>query len=151
MSGQFRLGVVLRLRELAEEAARGSLRTAVEGHRCAMESLAAVASLEADARAEIGSLQVRGGTAGEIVAAQRAMEFAERASGVARGQVEEASRLLLEARNALAEAARRREVVERLRDRLADEAAQAAQRREDDAMSELSGIRHARALVEVQA
>ena len=115
MSGTFRLGVVLRLREMAEDAARARLATAVGGHREATERL-----IE--------------------------LTVAEEATAAGRRKLETASEVLMQARSSLAEASKRREVVERLRDRMHAAEAQEAQHREDNLLSEIAGVRHARAL-----
>jgi flagellar export protein FliJ len=148
MKGAFRLAVVLRLREMAEDAARARLGRAVEAHRRATEHLVALLERELTAQRRIESLADAGTTAGELAVAQRALERAEQAVAAGRVALEAAQLALLEARQALAEATRRREVVERLRDRLALQQAIDAQRREDAVLSEIAGVRHARSLTQ---
>ena len=143
MKGGFRLGVVLRLREMAEDAARARLGSAVDAHRRATDTLIELVDRELGAQRRLEAAQA-GATAGELMGAQVCLEHAERATAAGRDALEGASEALLEARSALAEASRRREVVERLRDRIALGEALEAQRREDALLSEVAGVRHAR-------
>jgi flagellar protein FliJ len=144
--GGFRLGVVLRLREMAEDAARARLATAVDAHRLATEELIDRTAAEHEAQAREMTLAEGGSTAGDLRAARAGIENAEAATNVARGKLEKASEGLMLARSALAEASKRREVVERLRDRMRQMEAREAQHREDNQLSEIAGVRHARAL-----
>jgi hypothetical protein len=52
----------------------------------------------------------------------------------------------MQARTVLADATRRREVVERLRERMRAADAREAQHREDNVLSEIAGVRHARTM-----
>jgi flagellar export protein FliJ len=146
MKGTFRLAVVLRLREMAEDAARARLGAALDSHRRATDVLIALVERELSAQRRIEQVHDTAAQAGEIVAAQHGLEHAERATAVGREALEAAQLALVEARQALADATRRREVVERLKDRLALAEALEAQRREDALLSEIAGVRHARAL-----
>jgi flagellar protein FliJ len=146
MKGAFRLAVVLRLRELAEDAARAHLGAAVAAHRRATESLIILVDHELQAQRRVAALQDEGAVAGDMVAAQHGVEHAERATAVGRDALETAARELIDARSTLAEASRRREVVERLKERLAHAEVVEAQRREDSVLSEIAGVRHARSL-----
>ncbi|MFN8629887.1 MAG: flagellar export protein FliJ [Chloroflexota bacterium] len=144
--GGFRLGVVLRLREMAEDAARARLATAVDAHRLATEELIARTAAEHEAQGRVMEMAEAGAQAGEIRAARAGIETAEAATKMARAKLEKASEGLMVARSALAEASKRREVVERLRDRIRQVEARDAQHREDNQLSEIAGVRHARAL-----
>ena len=146
MKGAFRLAVVLRLREMAEDAARARLGAALDSHRRATDALIALVERELGAQRRIEATQVAGAQAGEIVAAQHGLEHAERATAAGRQALEGSQLALVESRQALADATRRREVVERLKDRPALAEAVEAQRREDALLSEIAGVRHARAL-----
>jgi flagellar export protein FliJ len=147
VSSGFRLGVVLRLRELAEDAARARLATAVVTHRRATEALVLATDAERDAHQRLRALGEAGVQAGELRASRAGAEAAERATGERRTALEAASEGLMVARGALAEASRRREVVERLRDRIRQAEARDAQHREDSQLSEIAGVRHARTIV----
>jgi len=139
----FRLDVVLRLRRLAEDAARVRLATSLAAHR---EAVATGESLRAAASAELQRLvhlQVVGSPAGALRDAHDAVEHAERAVLAGLDRIEAAGRGLLEARSALADATRRREVVERLRERGREAERRAADRREVIALSEMATLRHA--------
>jgi len=144
VSGGFRLGVVLRLRELAEDGARARLATSVAAHREATERLIALTTAEHAAQDRLVGMAESGAQAGELRAARAGVETAEATTVAARTKLEAASLALMQARAALAEATKRREVVERLRDRIRQVEAQDAQHREDALMSEIAGVRHAR-------
>lgn len=144
MSGGFRLGVVLRLREMAEDAARAKLATAVVTHREATETLIALTDLERAAEGRFIEMGEVGAQAGELRAARAGVETAEQAVSAGQSRLAAASEALMLARGALAEASKRREVVERLRDRIRLVEAQEAQHREDSLLSEIAGVRHAR-------
>lgn len=146
MSGTFRLGVVLRLRELAEDAARAKLATVLVRQREATDALIALMALEHAAEDRIVALGSVGAQAGDLRAARAGVEHAEQASAAGRVTLETASEALMQARAALADATRRREVVERLRDRLRASEAREAQHREDNVLSEIAGVRHARTM-----
>jgi flagellar export protein FliJ len=146
VSGAFRLGVVLRLRELAEDAARARLATAVVRHREATDALVMLVAREQDAALRVMELGTIGAQAGDLRAARGGMEQAEQASAAGRTALEAASEGLMRSRSALADATRRREVVERLRDRLRASEAREAQHREDNVLSEIAGVRHARTM-----
>ncbi len=146
MSGGFRLGVVLRLRELAEDAARARLATSVVAHREATELLVALTTAEHAAQDRLVEMAETGAQAGDLRAVRAGVETAEKATDAGRTGLEAASLALMQARAALAEATKRREVVERLRDRMRFAEAQEAQRREDNLLSEIAGVRHARTI-----
>ncbi len=146
MSGGFRLGVVLRLREMAEDAARAKLATAVDAHRVATQALVALTDAEHAAEGRLVEMGASGAQAGDLRAASAGVEAAELATAQGRTRLMAASEGLLVARGALAEASKRRDVVERLRDRIRLLEAKEAQHREDSQLSEIAGVRHARAL-----
>jgi flagellar export protein FliJ len=146
VSGGFRLGVVLRLREMAEDAARARLATAVDSHRLATEELIRRTTAEREAQTRLVELGEAGAQAGDLRAAVAGVETAEGATHAARVRLETVSEALMVARGALAEATKRREVVERLRDRLRLLEAKEAQHREDNQLSEIAGVRHARSM-----
>ena len=146
MSGGFRLGVVLRLREMAEDAARARLATAVDAHRLVTEELIAHTAAEHEAQARLVTMGEAGAQAGDLRAALAGVELAEAATQATRVKLEAVSEALMTARSALAEATKRREVVERLRDRIRLLEAQEAQHQEDNQLSEIAGVRHARAI-----
>jgi len=146
VSAGFRLGVVLRLREMAEDAARARLATAVNAHRAATETLIALTTAQHEVMARCVAMGEEGAQAGELRAARAGVESAEQATEGARRKVDVAADGLMQARSALAEASKRREVVERLRDRVRVAEAADAQHREDNLLSEIAGVRHARVI-----
>jgi flagellar export protein FliJ len=146
MSNTFRLGVVLRLRELAEDSARAHLAAALTRQRAALDALVRLQERERDAQQRLSDLQGQGAPAGDMVATQHGLEVAEAATVEGRTALATATAGLIESRTLLADATRRREVVERLRDRLRATEARDAQRREDAVLSELAGVRHARSM-----
>jgi flagellar export protein FliJ len=146
VSGTFRLGVVLRLRELAEDAARAKLAMAVVRHREATDSLVMLVARERSVGDRLVELGTSGARAGDLRATRAGVEGAEQATAAGRAVLESASETLMQARTVLADATRRREVVERLRDRLRTSEAREAQHREDNVLSEIAGVRHARTM-----
>ena len=143
MSGRFRLGIVLRLREMAEETARIELGHALDAHQ---RALAAVEAAQSRAGQELRWLSdLQGGTseAAQLQSAVFAVAAAQRAIVAAQERLGRATDALFEARRRLADATRQREVVERLRDRFL-----AAERREREhqdtlAMAEIASTQHA--------
>ncbi|HEX8941145.1 MAG TPA: flagellar FliJ family protein [Candidatus Limnocylindrales bacterium] len=148
MSRRFRLSVVLRLREMAEDARRVELAAALADHARAVAAADALAERVRLERRWLTSLQRGASAAGELQAAAAGMDLAERGLAAGRERVAAAAARLLEARRALAEASRRREVVERLRDRFVAAQRLEADRREAAELSEISISRHAWRLVE---
>lgn len=143
----FRLAVVLRLREMAEDQAKARLATALAAHRAAYDVLVEANTREHQALERLRSLQDQGGMAGDIVASMRGVDHARAGVAAALEALEAASAGLVQARASLAEASKRREVVERLRDRIHQARLLEDQRREDALLSELAGVRHARGMV----
>jgi flagellar export protein FliJ len=143
MSGKFRLGIVLRLREMTEESARIELGHAVNVHQ---RAVAAVEAAHGRAGAELrwlANLQTSRAEAGQLQSAVFAVAAAQRAIVAAQEQLGRATSALFEARRVLAEAVRQREVVERLKDRF-----QVAERRESEhrdsmTMAEIASAQYA--------
>ena len=146
MSAGFRLGVVLRLRELAEDAARAKLAVAVVKHREATDALVMLVARGHDVELRLVALGTEGAQAGDLRAARAGVERAEEACDAGRATLQAVSEALMQARTVLADATRRREVVERLRDRMRAAEAREAQHREDNVLSEIAGVRHARTM-----
>jgi flagellar export protein FliJ len=143
MSNRFRLGIVLRLREMAEESARINLSHAVEAHQ---RAVAVVQQAQGRAGAELrflADLQSSPAEAGELQSAVLALGAAQRAIVAAQERLGRATSSLFEARQALAEATKRREVVERLRDRFLAEERRAGDRLDMLAMAEIASTQHA--------
>lgn len=153
MSTGFRLGVVLRLRELAEDAAQADLARALLVHRSALDALRrshGAALVERERATALQRASGHGGAtpAGELADAIASVEMAEEAIVTGDARVVVAAGGLLESRGRLAEASRRREVVERLRDRTAAAERLRLQRREDATLNEIASTRHAWAMLE---
>lgn len=143
MSNRFRLGIVLRLREMAEETARIELSHAVDAHQ---HAVAAVEAAQNRAGQELRWLSdLHGGVSegGQLQTAVFAVATAQRAIVATQERLGRATDALFEARRLLADATRQREVVERLRDRFL-----VAERREMEhqdalAMAEIASTQHA--------
>jgi flagellar export protein FliJ len=153
MSTGFRLGVVLRLRELAEDAAQAALARALQVHRSALDALRrshGAAFVEHERATALQRASGHGGAtvAGDLADAVASVELAEEAIVASEARVVAASNELLESRSRLAEASRRRQVVERLRDRTAAAERLRLQRREDATLNEVATTRHAWAALE---
>jgi flagellar export protein FliJ len=143
MSNRFRLGIVLRLREMAEETARINLSHAVEAHPRAVALVEAAQSRVRDELQWLSNLQGSRSEAGTLQTAVVAVASAQRGVVSAQERLNRASASLFEARQGLAEATKQREVVERLRDRFL-----AAERRQADhldtlSMAEIASTQHA--------
>ncbi len=144
MSGTFRLGVVLRLREMAEESARVQLGHALRAYHDAVAAVRRLTEQLEHERDRFGRLQRRSHTdAGDLADAAEAVALAERSVAAGEAQLETAARFLLEARQQLAEASRRREVVERLRDRTLAAESLKTRRREEAELADIATTRHA--------
>jgi flagellar export protein FliJ len=143
MSGRFRLGIVLRLREMAEETARIELGHAVDAHQ---HALSAVENAQGRAGQELhwlGSLQTGTSEGAQLQSAVFAVASAQRAIAAAQERLGRASDSLFEARRSLAEASRQREVVERLRDRFLAAERRDRERKENTALSEIASTQYA--------
>jgi flagellar export protein FliJ len=143
MSSRFRLGIVLRIREMAEETARIELGHALDAHQRAIASVEAAQSRAGQELRWLSNLQGATSEAGQLQSAVFAVASAQRAIVGAQERLSKASDALFEARRLLADATRQREVVERLRDRFL-----LAERREREhqdtlAMLEISSTQHA--------
>ncbi len=143
MSNRFRLGIVLRLREMAEESARIDLGHAVAAHQRAVALVQAAQGRAGDDMRYLSDLQRSRAEAGQLQSAVLAVASAQRGIVAAQERLGRATSALFEARRALAEATRRREVVERLRDRFMAEERRARDRLDTLAMAEIASTQHA--------
>ena len=143
MSNRFRLGIVLRLREMAEETARIELSHAVDAHQ---RAVAAVEAAQGRAGQELRWLSdLHGGTSdgGQLQTAVFAVATAQRAIVSAQERLGRATDALFEARRLLADATRQREVVERLRDRFLIAERRESEHQDTLAMAEIASTQHA--------
>jgi flagellar export protein FliJ len=143
MSNRFRLGIVLRLREMAEETARIELGHAVDAHQHAVAAVEAAQNRAGQELRWLSNLHSGTTEGGQLQSAVFAVASAQRAIVAAQERLGRASSALFESRRLLADATRQREVVERLRDRF-----MVAERRERDhqdtlAMAEIASTQHA--------
>jgi flagellar export protein FliJ len=143
MSNRFRLGIVLRLREMAEESARIELGHAVDNHQRAVAAVEAAQGRAGNELRWLSDLQHATAEAGQLQTAVFAVAAAQRAIVASQERLGRAAGALFEARRVLADATRQREVVERLRDRFV-----VAERREREhqdtlAMAEIASTQHA--------
>ena len=143
MSNRFRLGIVLRLREMAEETARIELGHAVDAHQHAVAAVEAAQNRAGQELRWLSNLHSGTTEGGQLQSAVFAVASAQRAIVAAQERLGRASSALLESRRLLADATRQREVVERLRDRF-----MVAERREREhqdtlAMAEIASTQHA--------
>jgi flagellar export protein FliJ len=143
MSDRFRLGIVLRLREMAEEAARIELAHAVDAHQHAVALVEAAQDRAGQELRWLSNLQGGTSEAGQLQTAVFAVASAQRAIVAAQERLGRATDALFESRRLLADATRQREVVERLRDRFL--VAERREREHEDtlAMLEISSTQHA--------
>lgn len=143
MSGRFRLGIVLRIREMAEETARINLGHAIDAHQRALAAVEAAQGRAGQEMRWLSDLQCGRPDGAQLQSAVAAVATAQRAIATTQDRLARASGALFEARQALAEASRQREVVERLRDRfLADERLK-AERVDALRMAEIASTQHA--------
>jgi flagellar export protein FliJ len=143
MSNRFRLGIVLRLREMAEETARIELGHALDAHQQAVALVQAAQGRAGQEMAWLNDLQRKPSEAGQFQSAIAAVDAAQRAIAAAQDRLGRATDGLFQARRSLAEATRQREVVERLRDRFLAAERRAAERRDAMAMAEIASTQHA--------
>jgi flagellar export protein FliJ len=143
MSSRFRLGIVLRLREMAEETARIELGYAIEAHQNALASVQAAQGRAGEELSWLSGLQKGSNEAGELQAAVFAVAAAQRAIVAAQERLARASDALFDARQKLAEANKQREIVERLRDRFLANERREFERREALILSEIGNTQHA--------
>ena len=143
MSNRFRLGIVLRLREMAEETARIELGHALEAHQRAVAVVEAAQSRAGEDLRWLSDLQ--GGTSdgGKLQSAVFAVASAQRAIVAAQDRLNRATDGLFEARRMLADATRQREVVERLRDRFLMAERREMEHKDTLAMAEIASTQHA--------
>jgi flagellar protein FliJ len=142
MTRKFRLAVVLRLRQLDEDAARAKLGEAIAQRIAAVSARDAVERRLAAEHAWLSQLQGVSAAAGELQAACRTVAGAESARIAAEQQVAVSERGVLEARARLAQASKRREVVERLRDRHLAAERQRAEHAEIVRLADVAAVQH---------
>jgi flagellar export protein FliJ len=143
MSNRFRLGIVLRLREMTEETARIQLGHALEAHSQAIAAVQAAQGRAGEEAAWLSDLQSRRAEAGQLQSAVYAVAAAQRGIVASQEKLGRATDALFEARRTLAEATRQREVVERLRDRFLAAERREVERRDAMAMAEIASTQHA--------
>jgi flagellar export protein FliJ len=143
MSGRFRLGIVLRLREMTEESARIDLGHAVDAHQRAVAQVEASQGRAGEELRWLSDLQCSRAAAGELQAAVLAVATAQRAIVVSQEKLSKATAAVFDARRILAEATKQREVVERLRDRFLAEERRVRDRLDTLAMAEIASTQHA--------
>jgi flagellar export protein FliJ len=143
MSNRFRLGIVLRLREMAEETARIDLGHALENHRHAISAVQAAQGRAGQELHWLSELQHGASDGGQLQAAVYAVAAAQRAIVAAQERLSRATDALFEARRLLADATRQREVVERLRDRFLMAERRDREHKDTLAMAEIASTQHA--------
>jgi len=143
MSNRFRLGIVLRLREMAEENARIELGHALDAHQQAVAGVQAAHGRAGAEQRWLSDLQQHPSEAGEFQSAIFAVDAAQRAIGGAQEKLGRATDVLFQARRSLADATRQREVVERLRDRFVAAERREMERRDAVNMAEIASTKHA--------
>ena len=143
MSNRFRLGIVLRLREMAEETARIELGHAVDAHQHAVGAVEAAHLRAGQELRWLSDLHSGTSEGGQLQSAVLAVASAQRAIDSSQERLGRASSALFEARRLLADATRQREVVERLRDRFLAAERRESERQDGLAMSEIASTQHA--------
>ncbi len=143
MSNRFRLGIVLRLREMAEETARIQLGHALDAHQQAVASVQAAQGRAGEEQRWLSDLQHQTTEARQLQSAVSAAASAQRAIAVAQEKLGRATDALFQARRSLADATRQREVVERLRDRFLAAERREVERQDAMAMAEIASTQHA--------
>ena len=147
MAHPVRLEVVIRLRELAEDAAAGRLAVALTAHRVAASALTAAGERRL-AETDRLDASLAGPTTGSDLSGA-ALRLAQADALVRRRTTELTlvAETLLRARRDLADATRRREIVVRLRDRLEASQRREADRREAIRLDDVVTARHGRELL----
>jgi flagellar export protein FliJ len=143
MSGRFRLGIVLRLREMAEESARIDLGHAVDAHQRAVALVQAAQGRAGNELRWLSDLQCSRTEAGELQSAVQSVASAQRGIVASQERLTRATDALFDARRILAEATKQREVVERLRDRFLADERRAQDHLDTLAMAEIASTQHA--------
>jgi flagellar export protein FliJ len=143
MSGRFRLGIVRRLREMAEETRRIELSHALDSHQRALAGVEAAQNRAGEELRWLSNLQGGTSEAAQLQSAVFAVASAQRAIVGAQERLGRATDALFEARRQLADATRQREVVERLRDRFLAAERREMEHRDAMAMAEIGSNQHA--------
>jgi flagellar export protein FliJ len=143
MGNRFRLGIVLRLREMAEETARIELSHALDAHQHAVSAVQAAQGRAGQELRWLSDLQNGTAEAGQLQTAVFAVASAQRGIVVAQERLGRAADALFEARRLLADATRQREVVERLRDRFLVAERREMEHQDTLAMAEIASTQHA--------
>jgi len=143
MSNRFRLGIVLRLREMAEETARIELSHALDAHQHAVNVVQAAQGRAGQELRWLSELQHGKSDGAQLQAAVFAVASAQRAILAAQERLARATDALFEARRLLADATRQREVVERLRDRFLQAERREREHQDTLAMAEIASTQHA--------
>jgi flagellar export protein FliJ len=143
MSNHFRLGIVLRLREMAEETARIELGHAVDAHQHAVAAVEAAQNRAGQELRWLSNLHSGTTAGGQLQSAVFAVASAQRAIVASQERLGRASSALFEARRLLADATRQREVVERLRDRFLVAERHEREHQDTLAMAEIASTQHA--------
>lgn len=143
MSNRFRLGIVLRLREMAEETARIELSHAVDAHQHAVGAVEAAQNRAGQELHWLSNLQRGTSEAGHLQSAVFAVASAQRAIVASQERLGRASDALFQSRRLLADATRQREVVERLRDRFLVAERRESEHKDTLAMAEIASTQHA--------
>src|ERR1035437_5176047 len=118
MSNRFRLGIVLRLGEMAEETARIELSHALEAHQRAVAVVEAAQNRAGQDLRWVSDLHGGPSEAGQLQTAVFAVASAQRAIVASQERLVRATDALFEARRMLADATPPPEVAEGLRDRV---------------------------------
>lgn len=143
MSNRFRLGIVLRLREMAEETARIELSHALDAHQRAVSAVQTAQGRAGQELRWLADLQSGTAEAGQLQTAVFAVASAQRAIVAAQEGLARTADALFEARRLLADATRQREVVERLRDRFLEAERREREHQDTLAMAEIASTQHA--------
>lgn len=146
MARHLRLGVVIRLRELAEDAARGRLAVALECHHVAGLTVLAANDRRAAEIRTLASAMRPGATASNLAETAGQLATAETTMVRRAAELERAAEVLFDARRQLAEATRQRETVVRLRDRIVAEEHRAEDRKDAERLGDVVSARHVREL-----